>query len=106
MRDSSTLPEKGDALALLQWQIARQLQALLQRNAAGGDIAIGERMRLEGWMEAALLVAAGRSSALIADWQRQLPAATQLQCQSVDDGWQVRLDIWQARAPVVPSTRD
>lgn len=98
-----------EAINILQQQIQRQLQSLLQRNAAGGDIAPGERMRLEGWMEAVLLLAAAQATQhppqFVTEWQQQLPAHAQLQCQDVEGRWQVRLDVWQARAPVTPSTR-
>ena len=102
----STDASNADAVAALQLQIQRRLETVLQRNAEGGDVAPGERLRLEGWMEAALLLAGDSAARCIAGWQAQLSARAQLRCEVVDGYWCVRFDIWQSRAPVTPSTRD
>jgi len=96
----------SEAVTQLQLHIEQQLSTLLQRNGSGSDTAPGERLRLEGWMEAALLLAGEEAAALIARWQALLTGNARLHCERVDDVWCVRLDIWQSRAPVKPSTRD
>jgi hypothetical protein len=94
------------ALALLEAQIERRLMRLLQRIDGGGDCPPAERARLEGWMEAALLLSEGASAQLVSHWKSLLPASgAGLQCDPIAEGWRVRLDLWQQRAPVVPSTR-
>lgn len=96
----------NEAVTELQPYIERQLATLLQCSGGGGDTAPGERLRLEGWMEAALLLAGEEAAALIARWQALLAENARLQCERADKVWCVRLDIWQSRAPVKPSTRD
>ncbi len=95
-----------DAVDALRRRIDARLHELLQRNARGVDVAPGDRLRLEGWMEAALSLAGDDAPALVAQWQSLLPARSRLQCERVDGCWCARLDIWQPRAPVRPSTRD
>ena len=94
------------AVDVLQQQIQRQLATLVQRNAEGGDSAPAARSRLEGWMESALLLADADAAQLIVAWQSQLPTRSRLQCEIVEGVWRVHLDLWQTRAPVVPTTRD
>lgn len=77
-----------------------ELAVFAQRIAAGLDVAPARRARFEG-MVAAALAQGVDSQALLESCRDHLPAGAQL---VLHDAHAPRLDIWQRRAPVEPST--
>jgi len=96
----------------LREELERRWREMLERAAAGDDLPPVLRLRAEGLMEALVLTGAEEPAALsaaMADaWQQAMgePLAATL-----GEDWESvhpfpAIPFYQARAPVVPSTRD
>jgi GTP cyclohydrolase III len=88
--------------AVLLTALQAELDVFTQRLAAGFDVAPARRARFEG-MAAAALALGIDSEVLLQSCRDHLPVDAQL---VVEAGHAPRLDIWQQRAPVEPSTGD
>lgn len=83
--------------------IEAELDALARDASAGFDIAPARRARVEGMATAALRHGSDAEQ-LVERCRRVLPADSNV---VFDEAAQtLRLDIWQRRAPVEPTTRD
>lgn len=88
--------------AVLLTALQAELDVFAQRLAAGFDVAPARRARFEG-MAAAALAQGIDSEVLLESCRGHLPAGARL---VVEAEHAPRLDIWQRRAPVEPSTGD
>jgi hypothetical protein len=81
--------------------LERELQACADEVRAGRDIAPSRRARLEGAIAAAM-VADGNAETLLQRLRDLLPEDGAIAVEA--DTGHVRLQLWQRRAPVYPST--
>lgn len=88
----------------LKNRVAAELVALRLACEEGRDIAPGDLRRLEGRLET-LLAGTSQADQLASSWRERLPERARLVVEHGDTGPVVRLDLWQRRAPVVPTTR-
>lgn len=92
--------------------IDQRLQALLSQLAAGLDAPPGQRLRLEGLMEAAVLAEIASEAELRALLEaRYREAFGRALEDDLGEGWQSffpfpQVPVMARRAPVFPSTRD
>lgn len=96
----------------LHREIERRLNALFQRLADGGDAPPSMHLRLEGLLEAAVLLGDARPEDLqeLMDSAYRAISGESLAARYGDD-WQVRypfpqIPAYMQRAPVTPSTAD
>lgn len=92
----------GSVVALVA-AIEAELEAMARQACDGFDIAPARRARVEGMAIAALSLGAD-GKALLAACARLLPAGASATLE--EGGRALRIDIWQRRAPVEPTTRD
>lgn len=93
-------------------EIERRWRAMFAALAAGEDLPPGERLRVEGMMEAAVLVGAATDEALLAQMEECYAVASgQTLAEALGEDWREVFPFPQVpamaqRAPVYPSTRD
>lgn len=93
----------GQSIAPLLAAIETELKELAQRAEEGFDIAPARRARIEG-MAAAALAQGADAQQLMASCRRVLPADASVILAA--DTRALQIDIWQRRAPVVPTTSE
>lgn len=92
----------GELLALVK----AQLLSVSDELAAGNDVAPATRFQLEALIEQALDCRDVWSVDVLAEIEAMLPAGSELIIGNDSGLAQVALQLWQRRAPVVPTTAD
>src|SRR5690606_15495173 len=108
----SATGDPGTSMHTLIETIDQRLSALLSQLAAGLDASPGQRLRLEGLMEAAVLLGIASETELRALLEaRYREAFGRALGDDLGEGWQSffpfpQIPAMSRRAPVFPSTRD